>query len=364
MRLRTALFAFLIGLPALLMIILGAVYVIANVPRWIRAEPARVTREYRDFAEKLVEHPEIASSAGVRSRRWRKTGQVAGNVWGYLQDGDRVRVWVLCGPNIYRSVHVDVVRPIPYTLLFYVGGSVVAFLMAIMSVFAVWSFLVFMRERDDFIAATAHDLTTPLAGLRLQIGRNTDDARLLVERLMLVVSNLKDFLRLGGRRPPPARDAIDLVALVAEAYRLFAADYQDLFDGDDVEISADGSVIAQADATLVMQVLWNLFGNDLKYAAPHGRVSVRIRTEDSFAFVEFLDSGPGMTHREMRKAFNRYYRAKNVLQSGKGGFGIGLCTSREFARAMGGDLSVRANTPSGCIFTLKLPQLERESVAP
>jgi len=44
-----------------------------------------------------------------------------------------------------------------------------------------------------------------------------------------------------------------------------------------------------------------------------------------------------------------------VLQSGKGGFGIGLCTAREFAEEMGGSLSVRSNSPRGCVFTLKLP---------
>ena len=66
-----------------------------------------------------------------------------------------------------------------------------------------------------------------------------------------------------------------------------------------------------------------------------------------------------MTPRQMRRAFDRYYRAKTVLESGKGGFGIGLCTSREFARAMGGDLSVRANSPHGCVFTLSLPSAPR-----
>ncbi|MBQ1428690.1 MAG: sensor histidine kinase, partial [Kiritimatiellae bacterium] len=47
--------------------------------------------------------------------------------------------------------------------------------------------------------------------------------------------------------------------------------------------------------------------------------------------------------------------AKTVLESGKGGFGIGLCTAREFAEAMGGTLTVRANEPRGCVFTLELP---------
>jgi signal transduction histidine kinase len=71
--------------------------------------------------------------------------------------------------------------------------------------------------------------------------------------------------------------------------------------------------------------------------------------------MELADEGQGMTKRQMKKAFDRYYRSRTVLESGKGGFGIGLCTAREFARSMGGDLTVRANSPHGCVFTLSLP---------
>jgi signal transduction histidine kinase len=115
-----------------------------------------------------------------------------------------------------------------------------------------------------------------------------------------------------------------------------------------------GTFSALADETMTLQILWNLFGNDLKYAAPYGKVSVRFAQEGQFVKVDFVDEGQGMTPRQMGRAFDRYYRAQTVLESGKGGFGIGLCTAREFARQMGGDLSVRANAPKGCVFTLKL----------
>lgn len=356
MRLRAAVFAVLICLPALIVTGFGAAYVAVNVPGWIRAEPRRVTLEYREHAEKLLQRPWTADVVGKRQRGWTRNGQVSGKAWGHLPDGTRTRVWVQTKPDECRSVFVKTVRPVPYALIFYWGGSAVALVLFLLTGFAVWAFLRFMRERDDFLAATVHDLTTPLAGLRLQIGRSAEDARMLVERLLLLVANLKDFLKLGGRRPPPVREAVDLVALVEEAYGLFAEDYRDLFDGADVEIRCEGRIAAVGDSTLIMQILWNLFGNDLKYAAPSGSVAVDIRADGGFAVVEFVDTGDGMTRREMKKAFDRYYRAKTVLKSGKGGFGIGLCTAREFARAMGGDLSVRANVPKGCIFTLRLPR--------
>ena len=122
--------------------------------------------------------------------------------------------------------------------------------------------------------------------------------------------------------------------------------------------AADGAVKVWADETLTVQVLWNLLNNDLKYAAPFGRVRVEIRREGTFVKVAFIDEGKGMSAREMSRAFDRYYRAQPVLKSGKGGFGIGLCTAREFAEAMGGALTVSANEPHGCIFTLTLPAAE------
>ena len=207
--------------------------------------------------------------------------------------------------------------------------------------------------------------------MRYSIGRNDEEAKVLNERMIRLVANIKDFLRLGGKRPRPQRDEVDLVKCYEEAYALFREDVRDVTGGSDipVEMGTDpteplkngtfaGPVpnfAAVGDETLVVQILWNLIGNDLKYALPFGPVRVRFFREGGFACVEFADEGKGMSKREMARAFDRYYRAKTVLESGKGGFGIGLCTAREFARAMGGDLSVRANSPHGCIFTLSLP---------
>ena len=357
MRLRLIAFAVLISLPAAILVGGGAAFVAANVPGWIRNEPRRITLEYRETADRLLSNPETATYVGPKKREWRQPRRIEGRQWGYVEGTERTCVWVNAEAQSWRAVEVDVVRPVPYALIFYWGGSVVALALLALTAVAVWSFLRFMRERDDFLAATAHDLTTPLVGLRMSIGRSDGDARALVERLLLVVGNIRDFLKLGGRRPPSAEE-IDLAALAREAYGIFAADYRDLFDGEDVEISAEGPVTARGDGVMALQILWNLFGNDLKYAAPYGRVAVRVRREGGFAVVEFADEGQGMTRREMRRAFDRYYRAKTVLKSGKGGFGIGLCTSREFARAMGGELSVRANSPRGCVFTLRLPSWE------
>ena len=266
------------------------------------------------------------------------------------------------GANIYVRC-ADYAPETNYRILFAVFGGFFLLVLVGVTIVGIRYFVRYVKSRDDFLAATAHDLTTPLVGMRMMIGRADDEAKRLNERMLLIVNNLKDFLNLGGKRRKPDLKPVDIVALTKEAYQLFAADYA-ASEGGEVEFCEGGpvredadSAVVMADETMTLQILWNLFGNDLKYAAPYGKVAVRFVAEGNFIMVEFADEGQGMSPRQMKKAFDRYYRAKTVLESGKGGFGIGLCTAREFARQMGGDLTVHANVPRGCVFTLSLPVL-------
>ena len=349
---RLVLFAVLICLPAVLIIGTGAVLIVRYVPKAIRGEPSRIGREYREVAEKIISSSDASVRHITRGKGWRRSGLVCGCSWGYVNQGAQTLVWVLSKDSGCRGKQIDTIRPFPYSAVFYGGGAVVAFTLISLSVFATMALVGFMRERDDFLAAVAHDLTTPLVGMRMMIGRNADEARLLNERLLLIVGNIREFLRLGGHRRKPTPRRFDIVAACREAYSLFAADYEDS-EGGAVNIDSQPRFV-YADETMTMQILWNLWGNDLKYAAPYGKVAIRFRQERGMVCVDFVDEGPGMTPRQMRRAFDRYYRAKTVQVTGKGGFGIGLCTARDFARAMGGELSVAANDPKGCVFTLTL----------
>ena len=358
---RVALFSFLICLPAVLVVAAGAWLIFDNVPRAIRNEPSRIGREYRDIAEDLIAHPEKAEHKGPRIAGWRQVSRINGVPWGYVVNGDRTTVWFKSGEKEWRWTEIDAITPFPYALVFYFGGGVAALVLAFLTAMTLGSFRRFDRERDDFVAAAAHDLTTPIVAMRRLIGRNDEEAKRLNERMSLVVGNLKDFLRLGGKRREPVVSRFDIVALAHEAYALFEGDYEDTESGAvnfDLTRLDGGIAEVAADETMTLQILWNLFGNNLKYAAPYGKVGVRFFVEDDAVIVEFADEGMGMTSVQMRRAFDRYYRAKTVLETGKGGFGIGLCTSREFARSMGGELSVQANEPKGCVFTLRLPRAE------
>ena len=344
----------LISLPAVMLVGAVAYFLIDKVPEFERNEEKRVQQEYREKAVEAKEKGEGEEFDFAASGYRRGSLKDKREPLGYERD----LVWYFKDGKAYRF-KVEPVEGFDFRATFYPIGVLLALLFVAMTVFGVRYFWKFVKSRDDFLAATAHDLTTPLVGMRMMIGRADDEAKRLNERMILIVQNIKDFLKLGGKRRKPELKPMDIVALTKEAYQLFAADYADSESGDVTFLCSPSpstfTLSALADSTLTLQILWNLFGNDLKYAAPYGKVAVRFARESGFVKIEFADEGQGMTPQQMKRAFDRYYRAKTVLESGKGGFGIGLCTAREFARAMGGDLVVRANIPKGCVFTLSLP---------
>ena len=364
----------LLALPTVALVGFGTYFLLFSVPRISASERARVEGECRDFAERLKDGevapemtweygrgivddgkaPEWATARFPATMAWKdwnsRGAKRKAEMWGV--EDDVGYVWVRNG----RLVHFarSPAREFDYSTWAWLLVPLLMASLVAATASAVLSLVTYAKSRDDFLAAAAHDLATPLVGMRYAIGADDEEARNLNERLIRLVGNIRDFLSLGGRRRAPAKEAFRIGEAFDAAYRLFAADYEDEASGP-VEVSGDRSLEVCADRELVELVLWNLLGNDLKYAAPFGAVAASFRADGGFAVVELADEGQGMTPRQMRRAFDRYWRAKTVLESGKGGFGIGLCTSREYARAMGGDLAVRPNAPRGCVFSLRLP---------
>ncbi len=368
-------------IPTLAALLFGVYFVICDVPRIVENEGKRVYRELEE--ESLLLNYDNADFVWRRGKgiergdkkwerlfpedmTWKQWAPVGGTkrkeMWGWRETEMGKIVWVrgaaLEQDCVYASATNVVERNMEQRLV-----TFLIFIFLVLS-FATYCgvkfFYDYIKSRDDFMAATAHDLTTPLVAMRYLISNDNLEARNLCERLNRLVDNVKDFLRLGGARPRPNMSKVDLVKAYDEAYAIFKDDYRDYFDGRDVKfvrgcgISSSSPIWVMADETLLVQILWNLLGNDLKYAAPYGNVEVRVSHAKGFVNIEFVDEGKGMSRSEMRKAFNRFYRAKTVFVSGKGGFGIGLATAKEFAEAMGGTLSVMANNPKGCIFKLSL----------
>ncbi|GAB4464906.1 MAG: sensor histidine kinase N-terminal domain-containing protein [Burkholderiaceae bacterium] len=199
-----------------------------------------------------------------------------------------------------------------------------------------------LRTQRRFTADAAHQMKTPLAGLRTQAElalRETDPQQLKRSLRQIAASteratHLINQLLALARAEHHATDlraftAVDLVALsrevLHECYPLAQTRRIDLgFEAPEHPVRIIGM------AALVRELLKNLVDNALRYTPEEGRVTVRVRTApgSGSAFLEVEDTGPGIAEHERPLVFERFYR---VLGTNVDGSGLGLAIVREIA---------------------------------
>jgi len=123
-----------------------------------------------------------------------------------------------------------------------------------------------------------------------------------------------------------------------------------------VERSGTGQVVV-CDRMRAMQCISNLISNAAKYSPPESVIGVETSTVEGgrWAEVTVTDTGRGIVFDEIAKVFDRFYRVEDPMTMTTSGSGLGLCVSRELARAMNGDLTVTSTLGAGSRFTLRLP---------
>jgi two-component system sensor histidine kinase TctE len=219
------------------------------------------------------------------------------------------------------------------------------------------------RARHDFLADMAHQLRTPLAGLRLQLewlaarhGGDPETAdsirlmRLANERMIRQTNQLLALARAtadGAARSK--REPLDLAQLVQETVQYFVteADRRGLDIGFDL-----ASAPLVGDAFLLRDLVDNLVDNAVRYTPAGGTVTVRTLREGGSALLVVEDSGPGIPPDKRALVFNRFVR----LDDKTPGSGLGLAVVRDIALAHRASVEL-ADMPGGqgIRFTVRFP---------
>ena len=228
-----------LSLPTVVVVALGVFFLVDKVPEIVKTEKNRVRAEYREVALELSQNPGderfIRKTALLAEWRSSFAGRMAPGRWGFIPIPFKHFTWVWYEDgNGVVYTQTPYVRERDYRTMFLSFGSLFLLVLIGITIVGIRYFVEYIRTRDDFLAATAHDLTTPLVGMRYSIGQNDEEAKVLNERMIRLVTNIKDFLRLGGKRPKPQRDEVDLVRCYEEAYELFREDVRDATDGSDL----------------------------------------------------------------------------------------------------------------------------------
>lgn len=225
------------------------------------------------------------------------------------------------------------------------------------------------RAKSEFLAAMSHELRTPLNAISgytdlLLLGIHgplTDRQRDALERirrsqqhLLGLITDLLNFSRIEAGRITYRREPVRLGAIAQSVRPMIeprAAEKEITLEWPD---PAD-DVVALADGAKVEQILLNLLTNAVKYTNPGGHVRVRYYARDGWAALDVIDNGIGIPAEMTEAIFEPFLQVGRSLTSPHEGVGLGLAISRELARAMGGDITVKSKLRVGSTFTLTLP---------
>jgi len=228
-----------------------------------------------------------------------------------------------------------------------------------------------VRLQTDFVAKVSHELRTPLASIRmfvdtLQTGVIDDGERALcldvisseTSRLTRMIERLLSWGRMeAGRRTFGLHPEL-ATALVGEAL----AQLESQLQGRDIEVQLDlpeGAVAVLADRPAMVEALLNLMSNAVKYGTTDGQgvLTVRVKQQGRRVFFEVQDQGPGISAREQRRVFEKFYRGSSRLVEQTKGSGLGLAMVRHIVRAHRGRVRLRSQPGRGATFTVELPAL-------
>jgi signal transduction histidine kinase len=285
---------------------------------------------------------------------------------------------VVSAAKEFDAAHLRVHHSEATFLEFFLAGVGAAGIAGLCVVLLVWQTEQLARQRSQFAASAAHELRTPLAGLRMYSemlaeglgdpSRAKDYARRAAEeaaRLGRVVSNVLGFTRLERGALQVRPESGDLAAVVRECVERQRPAVE--VAGAGLELSvADDLPGVRFDHDAVAEILQNLIDNAEKYSRSAKDRSIQVslscqpegheegRFVGSGAIISVSDHGPGIPADMRRRLFLPF--ARGSRDDAPAGLGLGLALVKALAEAHRGAVSYEAGLDGGSVFMVFLPQ--------
>ena len=223
------------------------------------------------------------------------------------------------------------------------------------------------QRKDEFLATLAHELRNPLAPISnaVQILQRPDGRRKAdrmiemigrqVQQIIKLVDDLLEISRITRGKIALQREPIRLEDVVANAIETSRPQIDAGHHQLCVSLPEE-TVVLDADAVRLTQVLSNLLDNAARYTNAHGRIDLCARIEEGQARIAVRDNGIGIPSAQLPHLFEMFTQAHRGHASSQSGLGIGLAMVRKLVELHGGVVTAHSDGPGrGSEFIVLLP---------
>ncbi|HRE56283.1 MAG TPA: tetratricopeptide repeat protein [Candidatus Kapabacteria bacterium] len=234
----------------------------------------------------------------------------------------------------------------------------------------------YLVEKDKMLGLVAHDLKSPISGVRMigefisssykQLGPEMmyelgNDIKSSTSRMFDTISNLLEIQELEAGKQKPVMKKMDLT----DALRSAVAQYTDKASLKGIvicEYYPSTPCIATLDYMYCVRIVKNLLSNAIKYSPHHETVSVELNVVIStssrkgrIARITVKDHGPGILSDEMPKLFKKFTKLSARPTGGEHSSGIGLSIVKQMVESQGGKVFCDSVPEQGATFIVEFP---------
>ncbi len=229
------------------------------------------------------------------------------------------------------------------------------------------------RKKSEFISIAAHQLRTPLSGIKWtlnmmvneELGPLSDDQKVFLlklqesnDRMIHLVNDLLQADRLETDKTEYTFEKVDfgsMVKNISEDFKISAKN-----NGLSLYISIKNSDLSvYGDKEKLHSVVQNLVDNAIKYTLKGGSINVSVEiNKEGRVMLSVSDTGIGIIKSQQEKIFGRFFRGSNALKIKTDGTGLGLYIVKQIVERHGGNVSFESTEGIGSRFVVTLPHFE------
>jgi PAS domain S-box-containing protein len=231
------------------------------------------------------------------------------------------------------------------------------------------------RAKSDFLANMSHEIRTPMNAILgftdvLRRGYHKNDAEMRKHldtihssgsHLLHLINDILDLAKVESGRLEVERIDCAPHRIVREVVDVLGVRAKE--KGVRLTFECEGPVPeqVQSDPVRLRQIVTNLVGNALKFTE-RGGVKVVLALRGHQLHLDVHDSGIGIPADKLESIFEPFTQAESSTARRFGGTGLGLTISRNFARALGGDITATSELGKGSVFHVVLDPGPRQGV--
>lgn len=218
--------------------------------------------------------------------------------------------------------------------------------------------------RKRMTSDMAHEIRTPLTTLKTHIEALIDGVweptserfesfYEEIERLNKLVDNLRDLSKLEESKLNLNKSKFNL----SEEMVKIVDTFKPLFIKSKFSLvtQVDSNIYAVMDKDKLKQIMHNVIFNAYKYLNTNGSVTISVAPEKDNVIIKIIDTGIGISEKDLPHIFERFYRSDSSRDTHTGGSGLGLTITKTLVEAHGGTIAVQSSVGHGSIFTIVMP---------